>query len=212
MIHQSVIDAWHELNEKFEGRVPSMYLDSHDPPLVTTGVGNLIDPTRLALELPWRKPDGTLASKAEIAAAWHTIKSRPKLAKLHWKYAANLTNLRLDDEDIDDLVLQRLHANARELAKTFPQWATFPADAQLGILSMAWAMGSDFTHKFPNFSRAVDARNWLTARANCRIRSIGNPGVIPRNRANLVCFANAAAVEASGEDCTILHWPSQVVP
>lgn len=213
-MHASVITAWHEFSEPLEGRVPHMYLDILG--LVTTGVGNLIDASRSgsktpwapALELPWRRAaGGELAERGEVIDEWRTLKARPELAKRHYKYAGALCALRLTDAAIDELVLSKLRQFERELVKHFPAWDSFPADAQLGICSMAWAVGPSFAVKFPSFAAAVNKGNWAGALAACKIREAGNPGVVPRNARNRHCFENARRVVAHGLPRDVLCWP-----
>lgn len=209
-MHESVHAKWHDFSTPLEGRVHSPYLDVKG--LVTVGVGNLIDPVSEALKLPWKLPDGSLASKETVRADWQTLKDRPDLAKLHWKYAAKLTTIRLTDEDIDALVDRRLRENETYLRATFHDWDRFPADAQLGILSMAWAVGAGFTQKFTNFTRAALKQDWVGAAVSCKIRTTKNPGVVPRNRHNELCFHNAATVLEQGLPIDVLHWPNKVEP
>lgn len=186
-----------------------MYLDVKG--LVTTGVGNLIDPVEAALRLPWKRA-GEPASPDRVRQEWWALKGRQELRLKHHKFAAAVTTVRLTEEDIDELVAQKLRANEIVLAKTFPRWDAFPADAQLGILSMAWALGAGFPKTFKNFARAVLAEDWKGAAESCAIRdglstpdkSDDNPGVVPRNKANRLCFLNAA----SGGDPETLHWPN----
>jgi hypothetical protein len=212
-MHQAVINHWHEFSEPLEGRVPHMYLDIIG--LVTCGVGNLIDASRAgskspwspALALPWTLEDGTRATREQVIGDWQRLKSQPALAKLHYKFAGKVTVCRLTDQAIDDLVLSKLREFERELVKHFPGWDGFPADAQLGICSMAWAVGPAFAIKFTNFARAVNAGDWLGAQASCKIREQGNPGVVPRNARNRHCFENAARVVALDMPRDVLHWP-----
>lgn len=66
-MYQSVRDYFNTFQTKFEGYLPFMYLDVKN--LVTTGMGNLIDPIGAASSLPWvHKSDGSPASPEEIAA------------------------------------------------------------------------------------------------------------------------------------------------
>lgn len=209
----AVANAWHLFSEPLEGRVHSMYLDVKG--LITTGVGNLIDPVSLAVQLPWKHANSgfELASKGDVVAAWNELKGRQELAKMHWKYAAKLNDLRLTDEDVDRLVEQKLLEFEAHLKKHhFPDWDAFPADGQLGIMSMSWACGPGFPSAFKNFKAAVMGQNWEAARASCKIRETGNPGVVPRNAANRTCFSNAAVVVANGMDRDRLHWPEHAVP
>lgn len=209
----SVRAAWHSFSEPLEGRVYALYCDVFG--LVTTGVGNLVDPVHAAIGLPWKRPDGTLATEAEIREQWQRVKDASQtLKKQHHRFAAALTTIRLTDADVDELVARKLASNERELERYFPAFATFPADAQLGILSMAWAVGPAFAEKFPMFTHAANAGKWWDAASHGKIREEGadgtaNPGVIPRNKANKLCFQNASMVAAHRTDPSVLHWPNK---
>jgi len=207
-MHQSVIDSWHAYSQPLEGRVNSLYLDVLG--LVTTGVGNLVDPISLAERLPWTLEDRTKADLAQLRADWHKLKDNAEYySKRHWRFARDATKVRLTDEAIDSLVASK-RAEFETFLKShyFREWDTFPADAQLGIMSMAWACGPGFPLKFANFRRAVLAQDWTGAVASCKIREAGNPGVVPRNKHNRLCFANAALVKEHGLDPSQLYWPN----
>lgn len=215
-MHQSVLDNWHTFSRPLEGHEHGMYLDVLG--LLTTGVGNLIDasqsgsptPWAPALELPWKRDsDNELATQDEIRAAWSLLKSHQEYAHRSTKAARALTKLHLDDADIDELVARKLASNAAYVASHyFPMFEQYPADAQLGLMSMAWAVGPGFPTKFPTFKTCVLAGDWESARNACTIREDGNPGVIPRNRANRVCFANAEIVLRCGLARDVLRWPN----
>lgn len=209
--------AFPAFNKPFEGRLPFMYLDVKG--LVTTGVGNLIDPMADALGLPWRhKLDGLPATRAEIVADWNTVKAAQALRRLGGGHFAQLTKLYLDEDAIDALVLRRLDANEAGLRKGYPGWDSFPAPAQLAIHSMAWGLGTGrlvpgSTFLFPHFRAAANSENWATCAGppgcadtdpSCRgeawIEGNGlpgpnpaNPGLHPRNLANRELFFQAAA-------------------
>lgn len=181
-----------------------MYLDVKG--LVTTGVGNLIDSVYQAQQLPWKRKDGTRASSIEIANEWQILKMRQDLSRLHYKHAGNLCDLRLTDADIDALVARKLESNSEEIAEHFPGWPTFPADAQLAILSLAWAVGPSFAPKWPNLSEAIRAKDWVACASHMVIKSEGNPGVIPRNQLNREHLI-AAASKLAREYPDVLHGP-----
>jgi hypothetical protein len=211
MLHPSVLDVWHPFSEPLEGRIPHLYLDILG--LVSCGVGLLVDPVELAVRLPWRKRDGSPATDHEVREAWQRLKARQDLAQRHVSHALAVTGLLLSDEDIDAAVAKKLAANAEFVQQHhFPDFARFPADAQLGIMSMAWAMGPGFPTKFPHFTRAVLTGNWAGAQADCTIREEGNPGVVPRNRANRICFANAEIATRLGFERQVLGWPHVIKP
>lgn len=210
-LRPAVVEAFPGFSVRFEGRVLSMYLDILG--LVTIGVGNLIDTVGQAVALPFiHEKTGQRATPAEIAEAWRTLKARKDLAKLHYKYAAALNDLRLTEAAVDDLVRSKLESNAAYItSKHYPRFPEFPADAQLAIMSMAWAVGPGFPVKFGNFSQQVGKQDWLGAKACCKIREAGNPGVVPRNRANELCLDNAHTVAANGLDPSELNWPAIVI-
>ena len=190
---------------KFEGRIPFMYVDVKQ--LVTVGVGNLIDPVEVAQTLPFRfknKPGitapGSPATPDQIAAEWQTIKNNASLATKGYTASEPITRLELSDDAIDSLILSRLMQNESFLKRQqwFQNFDTWPADAQLGLLSMSWAMGPGGPGGFPSFRAACQKLDFNTAAAECRMNEAGNPGLIPRNKANFTLFSNAAIVLQSG--------------
>lgn len=194
-----VRDAFVPFTAPLEGVVRHMYLDVKA--LVTVGIGNLIDPIQLALPLPFMRPDGTPAGRDEIAAEWLRLKSDLNAAHKGHRYAATITRLRLTDDGVRDLVARKLAQNDAFLQERFPGWEEWPADAQLGTLSMAWACGPAF--RFARLEAALRKRDWLTAAQECRIDTTNNPGIIPRNAQNAMLYRNAALAE----DPALLYWP-----
>jgi hypothetical protein len=187
----TVKEIFPEFSRKFEGYVNWMYLDVKE--LITCGVGNLIDPVSLAIGLPFTKTDGSKASVPEIIAEWKQLKARTELAHLGWKAAKQYCKLRLSDDAISDLVRVRLEQNEQYLIKHhFPDFDSWPADAQLAVLSMAWALGSNFPATWKILKAACLAKDWAKAALNCHISEVGNAGVKPRNEANVRLFNSAA--------------------
>jgi hypothetical protein len=185
-----------------------MYLDVLG--LVTTAIGVLIDPVEYAIALPWHwrdKPD-VPATAQEICDEWTRIKRNPKLAQWGHRPAEGLTNLRLSDEAVEEVTLAKADQMVVQLEKRFSEWDAWPADAQLGVLSMAWAMGPAFWRKFPAFDAAARAQDWSAAGRACSISTKGNPGIIPRNRHNERLFRSAAYVVDQGLDRERLWWPA----
>jgi GH24 family phage-related lysozyme (muramidase) len=188
--------------EPLEGLVDYMYVDVKG--LVTIGFGNLIDPIETALPLPFvKKAGGTSATRAEIMAEWNLIKDRSNALQLRTKghrACEPLTKLMLTRETINQLCAERLQQNEANLKKVaaFAQFDQWPADAQLALHSMAWAMGSAFAHRghWPGFRKTCGQMDFDAAAENCKMSEVGNRGLIPRNRANAQLFRNAAAVLA----------------
>ena len=212
-MYPSVLSAFRAFNEPFEGWVPYMYLDIKG--LVTVGLGNLIDPVDQATILPFRfKDTGALASAEQIATEWRRIKDEVWLAKKGHTDAGPLTRLELNADAVDALVAERLNRNESYLMRQppFQQFAAWPADAQMALLSMAWAMGPAGPQKFTRFCAACVNLDFRTAAAECRMNEAGNPGLAKRNSANRTLLLNAAAVASGtpGLHAETLYYPNEL--
>lgn len=187
-MNQDVRSRWLQWSSQFEGRVYCMYQDIRG--LVTTGVGNLIDPVEYALVLPWQKPDGQTASQDEIAAEWRKVKADASLAQRGYHAAEQVTKLRLSGPAVDALVLGKLEANDKVLAARFAGWGSMPWQAQMVTHSLAWAMGPAFN--FPKYKAALERADWPTAAAESYIPDANNPGLVPRNAADKALLLSLA--------------------
>jgi hypothetical protein len=204
-VKQSVRDAFMDFTVPLEGKVPWMYLDVKG--LVTTGVGNLIDPVAYAVNLPWvRRSDmATRAPRQEIVDEFNLIKSSAWLAKAGYRPAEKLCLLRLTDDGVRELVMRKFQQNYEHLKGRFPAIDEWPADAQLATMSMAWACGPAF--RFQMLEAYLRSSNFSGAAQECHINESGNPGLKPRNAANKRLYANAAYVVKAGMDLERLYWP-----
>ncbi len=181
---------WIEFNAPIEGTLAFMYLDILG--LVTTGMGNLIDTPADALSLPWKNKDGSPATRMQIAGEWSYVKSRQDLKLQGGGAFAAVTRLRLDVEGIELAVSRTLDRMDHQLAARFPAYAEWPWQAQLATLSMSWACGAAF--HFPKLEAALLVADFAIASTECTIREAGNPGVIPRNKANRALYLAAAGL------------------
>ncbi len=214
-MYPSVLAAFFPYSRKLEGDLKWMYLDILG--WVTTGIGNKIDPVSDALALPWKNPDGSLATAAEITAAWNAVdaeRSDPKgqlqtsgLATHYGGAFGGVTTLRLTTSDVRDLVNEQIAANELTLRHSFPGYDTMPADAQLELHSRAWALGAGFAPSFPLFTAAMNAGDYAAAATVAGYRGVG---IAKRLAAEQVMLANAAAVVAQGLDRSVLYYPGSV--
>lgn len=200
MIWPVVRQVFVPFSTRFEGAIPHLYLDVRG--LVTTAIGVLVDPVEQAFQLPLKWPDGKAATRTQIAAEWWTIKREGSLAHRGAGAAAKVAVLRLDHADVEALTLAKLDVMARAICKRFPGFETWPAPAQLGVLSMAWACGPGFA--FPRCEAALRALDFAAAAEECKIREDGNAGVKPRNVANRTLFLEAADALATGREPDVL--------
>lgn len=219
-MHDSVRAAFLPFSEPLEARVHFMYLDVKG--LVSTGVGNLLDADDAAhfgthpaplpdiFTLDWFDKDSRApAGREEIEAEYGSVKfSGTSQAPLAQK--EQFTRLRISDEAINTLVTAKLESFESTLRERAP-FANFddvPADGQLGLLSMAWAMGPLF--HFPKFQDAAARGDWDTMARECRMTEAGNAGVIPRNVRNALLFTLAgwAAAPPPGDFSQLIYDPT----
>ena len=210
-MREVVRSAFHEFSAPLEGReLTFMYLDSADPVgFVTTATGCLIDPVSMAVGHPWQHPDGRLATPAEIIACWSLVKARQDLRRhggmVFERLAGNV--LRLSPEAARNLVDKRLTWFDAELSRVFPDYANWPACAQLFALSWSWAVGVHA--RYPRMIAALNSGDFLTAAEECTI----NPQrgtIVKRNAANRILLRNAERVQSYKLDPSTLNWSSLI--
>lgn len=203
----SVRAAFYSVNAPWEGVVEHMYADVKG--LVTVGVGNLIDPITSAVGLPWvHKDTDAPAMLDDVRADWERVKGDPSLARLGHRAAAKVTKLRLTGAGIHELVDRKLAHDVAILRGRFPGWDKMPADAQLAVACLAWAVGPHF--RWPMLQAALGRGDYSMAALETTISEKGNPGVRPRNEGMRRMYRNAAWVVACDMDRDVLHYPSYI--
>jgi hypothetical protein len=176
-----------------------------------------------AMRLPWRLKGpgwtsknpvaGPLVSPSEIADAWTRVKRQnevsPDFSQKGGFAYAGLTNLTLDMQSLKDLFSRTLISFDARLAKDFAGYETYPADAQLAMLSMAWAMGPGYASRFPAFRVAVQKRDFDAAAGVSYFKGGGGTpeNRTGRNKDNALMFHNAAMVERTGASPDSLIFP-----
>lgn len=205
-MYSSVHQAFVSFSRRFEGYVSWMYLDQLG--LVTVGLGNLIDSVSAAQALRWVwRQDGKPATTAQVDDEWKRVKSLQGMRMKGGGAFAEVTFLEATPESVDALIEAKLTEAERVIRVHMPAYDSWPADAQLAALSMAWAVGPDFALKFPRFTAAANAGDWRTAADECRIATPVNPSLTARNKANATMFRNAAEVLESGLPIAELYYP-----
>jgi hypothetical protein len=218
-VKDSAREAFVPLTVAFEGG----YIDWMFPDvkkLISTGFGLLLDPVALAIGLPWRHPDGRLASREEIVGEWSALKNyvnaNPGSEFRSYKTFASRTTLRLGREGLYQAFQGKMNQMLGVLRKGFPEWDTWPADAQLATMSMSWACGPAFwmpsagRNYWPKLTAALRALDFRTAAVECFMNEEKtNPGIIPRNKANRILYSNAA-VALHRRDPDVLFYPQEL--
>jgi hypothetical protein len=222
-LQQSVVDNLPAIFGKFEGpRLPYLYTDSKG--IVTCATGNALFSAAAADALAWYHPDtGAPATKAEVDAAYAAVKAAwPGVQSVA---CAKLTTIRLTATAITGLIDRTIAQDWGYLAAQYPDATTMPADAQLMLLSSAWAWGSYFARvwdaigKVPDgtgygaaFKAAMATSAFTAAAAIARAASAHeekiNPGIVPRDLAEVAMLENASAVIVSNDDRSRLWYPA----
>lgn len=208
-----VRERFYDFNAPLEGEVAYFYQDVLG--LVSIGVGILCDPIQLAMNLPMVHPDGSPATRNDIAAEWAKVKalgsgdhlSGNPAARGGHLYAKPHTRLRLTPEGLRLTLAGKLNQNDVFLRHRFADFEEWPADAQMAIHSLAWGCGPAF--RFPKCEAALRVKDFRTAAEECRMVANGVElfGLKPRNRANRMLLINAAIVHEQGLSPDTLYWP-----
>ncbi len=200
---------FHRLSDDLEGVTTWLYADALG--LLTTGVGNLVNDLPSVLALPWKRPDGTHATRDEVVSAYAAVRAAADENKLRGGgWFARLTTIRLDRADVDAMVERKLESNWLLLSRRFPDADSWPADAQLFLCSWAWAVGP--AAPYPRMSAALREGDFDTAALECTVTANGKEfgTLIERNRRNRVLLRNASRVRAFGLDPDVVHWPTDL--
>jgi len=184
-----VIQRFRAFTKSHEAEVNRLYNDSKSLP--TFGLGQLVRTPAETLPIPWRRPDGTLASDAEKLADWHRVKTFPNAAALGRHIPVGPTTLYVSPEDLTRLFEAKRDHNARKLAERFPGLPAWPAPAQFAVMSLAWAAGTGFD--FPKCAAALARGDFLTAAVEVLINEVRTLGVKRRNDANRWLLLDAHA-------------------
>ncbi len=206
----------------------------NSPSIVRARLNNVVSAAAMtpAMRLPWRLKApgwtsknplaGNLVSPSEVADAWTKVKRQnevvPDFSQRGGFAYAGLTNLTLDMEAIKKLFGDTLRDFDAKVAAKYPTYEQWPADAQMAVLSMSWAMGPNFN--FPAFKAAVDRMDFKSAAQQSFFKGGGGKlepvGEDPashragRNLENYKMFLTAAEVVKGGVDRDRLFFPGTV--
>lgn len=166
-----------------EGVVNHFYLDVIG--FVTVGVGFMLPNADTAADLDMvSRLTGDPASTEAKRSEWHRVKQQEKARRAsHYKQFAKLD---MPDAAIDAKLVANLDGFYTRLVDRFPQLPTFPESVQLGLLDMAYSLGSrGLFSKYRKFCFAVDRQDWTVAAAESGRRNVS----VSRNSALRELFA-----------------------
>lgn len=148
-----------------EESVNHMYLDSNG--YVTVGVRKVLLSKSAAKELRFRhRQTGELASELEIEFAFEMIRNSPLgFEKSDYK---NVTDLMLDEADIERVLLDDLSGYKQALATKFSEFGRFPVSAREALLAITFKLGlNGLINKMPELVVAVESLDWMACAAEC---------------------------------------------
>ncbi len=213
-LFSSVLEAFPKVTRPLEGCVLWPYLDVFGIP--TEGYGCASESVADFQSIDWTNAAGMPVSPAYVAAQYALLKQQPKA--LNFNRYASSTSLRMSQDAADQLLDARAQQFAAYMAAHyFGDWDTWPADAQLAWMLIAWACGPGCPAEFKTAAAFVKTRDWDSMRKWARINpgkpgTPGwNPGVVPRNAQIDLCLANAAAIDTPGYATPALYWPGHVL-
>ena len=144
----------------FEGFAQHMYLDVKGN--VTVGIGHLIPDAEAAAKLKFhhRTKKGKVDAMHKRNAYLKVLNSGITNGSL--EAFKDVTHIDLDPVVIGDIFRNDVKQFIHELTHCFPDFETYPASAQLGMLDLIYNIGRDnFCGGFPVFQKALEFRNWI---------------------------------------------------
>jgi GH24 family phage-related lysozyme (muramidase) len=191
-----------------------MYLDTHKPPLVTVGAGNMLQDAVAAQALPFvNAATNRPATKEEIAHAFRVVASMPGGLPAERYHLS--PSIELPEETVKELAISRVRTEfVPKIKKLFRGFDGFPVAAREAIIDIAYnaGVGSPETvvhgkthaatglHKFHRLKTAIEAGDWLAA-ARSSHRSSSRP---ERNEWTRELFERAAREDGTSHRLHLL--------
>ena len=169
--------------DKFEDLTTYMYLDRKG--VVTVGLGHRIPNVDAVKAITFlHRGKTTIADNAQKMRNYNLVLNSGRTGDAATEFKS-LTNIDLDLTANESLFNNDVAEFQRLLRHPiyFPDFETYPAGAQLGMLVIAYTMGvAGFFKDYTDFREALKYRNWLTVADESGRKVIsdihGNPGTM----------------------------------
>lgn len=157
-------DAYFQALANWEGVVDYLYCDTIG--LVTVGIGNMVksaeDMDNLCMDV-----NDLPASREQKREAWGIVKKAYRPGKGHAFYRP-LTRLRMPVDEIRKLLSHRLENGFLPgIAKEIPEFPSFPIQAKLALVDIAYNCGLGGFRKFVHLIKACNRKDFTTAALVC---------------------------------------------
>lgn len=157
---------------------------------------------------------GRFCSPGDIERDYDLVLSKEELGRRGPGFLADwkaMTNCRITPVGLKQGVRRRVIGNINYVKtqrtgnKYLGDFDTFPADAQLCIISLTWANGNEFG--YPMFCKACREADWFEAAKQCGFKSKDN--TLPkRQKAQEEMMRNAGCVKLGAASPDPLSWPT----
>jgi GH24 family phage-related lysozyme (muramidase) len=169
----SAIIRVRKLIRNSESTFAHMYLDSVNK--VTVATGHMIPDAASAARIKmYRYGTGAVATDLEKKAEWNAIRKLsnglPKNNNTA-KYYKAFVKLYVSQPEADSLLDADLDKSMRILRANYPKFGTFPEDAQVAMIDMAYNLGNRIHSKFKTFTAVINnpkGPNWKLAAKNSK--------------------------------------------
>lgn len=156
--------------ERYEGRVPHLYLDINGN--VTVGVGHLVANRNAIKALPFfherKGQPGKSASSSEKLAEFDRVKKQPYGLNYGAAWYDRHTRLMMRDQDINLLRDKHIRSFYRELKRIYSGFDGLPIQVQAALFDMIFNLGATTLRKvFTDFNQAIRNQNWEKAAREC---------------------------------------------
>lgn len=170
-----------ELIESNEKPIDYMYVDSKG--VVTVGIGTALPTVEDAKKLsfiiadPKAKSGWRRAAPEEIETAYKKVKARDFARNMRASYynpegKPELSNMTLPRNIAIDQTYRHLQSDVKVLERKFPEFKTFPPQAQNALIDMQYNSGLNPKER-PKLFSSVKAQDWRTAAQESHREAVG---------------------------------------
>ena len=159
------LSAVYVRTSEFEGRVAHLYRDSAIRGNATCGVGHMVASFLACQSLPFQP--------AISEGEWAALQSMP--SGLVASAYSGVTQGRLSEQAMDDLLAQDIGALLESLRVAFPEFDSFPDGPSAAVVDCAYNLGlTGLVRGFPKLTAAIRLQDWATAAQECHRQGISD--------------------------------------
>ena len=159
---EDLLVAIKNFTEVSEGRIPWLYRDSAAKGNATCGIGHIVLGYDMALAQPFKPKI--------LKVEWDALMSEP--SGMAAKFYKPLTQGRLSNVDINNILDTDLKETIRRLTTQFSKFESFPDNVQAAMTDMAFNLGLAGFQAFGLLNAAIAKQDWAACASQCHRRGI----------------------------------------